>query len=62
MKRKCVDEDCSKTYVTTRLEHQTKREFATVKGDERLCNQCFNEVKQIEYEQSYFGSIKEWGA
>ena len=38
------------------------KEIAPEKGDENLCHDCFRDIMQIAYDQSYFGSIHEWGA
>lgn len=61
MKRRCIDKDCNKKFVISKEEHKAKREQAYYKGDEGLCNECFKDVQQIAYDQSYFGSIEEWG-
>lgn len=62
MKRNCNDITCNKRFVTSKHEQQLKRVIAPVKGDENLCEACFRDVVQISHEQSYFGSIGEWGA
>lgn len=62
MKRNCVDPDCGKRFVISRDGYKLKRELAIQIGDENLCDACFKDVQQIAYDQSYFGSIAEWGA
>ena len=59
MKRKCPD--CGKKYVISKIDFKIKRCNAYIKGDEQLCDTCFKDVQQIAYDQSYFGSIAEWG-
>ena len=61
MKRKCADTQCGKKFVTSKIDQKYKREMACEKGDENLCNACFKDVQEIAYDQSYFGSISEWG-
>jgi hypothetical protein len=61
MKRNCADVDCGKRYVTSKAHQKYKADVAPYKGDEGLCDKCLADVCQIAYEQSYFGSIGEWG-
>lgn len=60
MERNCPS--CNKRYVTSKQEQKDKREAAPIKGDEQLCSPCLKDICQIAYDQSYFGSIGEWGA
>ncbi|WP_299077754.1 hypothetical protein [uncultured Paraglaciecola sp.] len=62
MKRKCVDQDCGKKFVVSKDLRKEMKQAAIVAGDENLCPDCFRDVMQIAYDQSYFGSIHEWGA
>jgi hypothetical protein len=61
MKRKCGDPECRKKFVVSKDERRQMRDTAPAKGDENLCHSCFKDVCNINYDQSYFGSIKEWG-
>lgn len=61
MKRKCIDTECCKKFVVSKDERWRMKEQAPQKGDENLCHSCFKDVCSIAHEQSYFGSIKEWG-
>jgi hypothetical protein len=61
MKRNCIDQECNKRFVISKEERREMKEQAPISGDENLCHSCFREVCQIAYEQSYFGSIAEWG-
>lgn len=60
MKKKCPD--CNKRYVTSKKLQKEKREVAPHPGDDLLCDFCLKDAIQIAYEQSYFGSMWEWGA
>lgn len=42
-------------------DYKLKKNISVYPGDENMCNPCFKDVLEIAYEQSYFGSIKEWG-
>jgi hypothetical protein len=60
MKRNCTD--CGKRYVTSKAYQKYKAEVAPIKGDEQMCDRCLKkEVCEIAYEDSYMGSISEWG-
>lgn len=62
MKRKCIDTECGKTFVISKSERRAMKEVAPYPGDENLCPKHFDDVVKIAYDQSYFGSIGEWGA
>ena len=62
MKRRCSNRECGKKFVTSKKERKLMKEIAPEKGDENLCHACFRDSMQIAYDQSYFGSIHEWGA
>jgi len=61
MKRKCIDLGCGKNYVTSKDKRRIKKKCAPFAGDHNLCDPCFREVCQTAHEQSYFGSISDWG-
>lgn len=61
MKRRCIDKSCNKKFVISKYDYKLRKESAPYPGDEGLCDPCFKDVCQIAYEQSYFGSISEWG-
>jgi len=60
MKRHCSC--CNKTHVTSRSNFRDKKAIADHPGDESLCDSCFKDVKQINRDQSYWGSFEEWDA
>jgi hypothetical protein len=65
MKRRCVDRECNKKFVVSKESRKEMKQIAIDAGnagDENLCPSCFKDVMQIAYDQSYFGSISEWGA
>lgn len=62
MKRKCVDSECNKKFVVSKALRKQMKEAAPYFGAENLCHTCFKDVCQNAHEQTYFGSIKEWGA
>jgi hypothetical protein len=65
MKRRCADPDCNKKFVISKDARKEMKQIAIddgYAGNENLCPRCFKDVMQIAYDQSYFGSISEWGA
>ena len=60
MKRRCIDPDCGKKYVTSKDNQRLKKECAPCVGDHGLCDPCFRDVCQMNYDQSYFVSMSEW--